>query len=114
MIEMAVIIALTVFFLHECTREGMIFGFVYYWLYDLPSGIKKPLFDCPTCMSVWYGIVIIFICRWTGYTPVASFWQYVICLFMAGGINAVLLGLINKQEKRKCNCSESKFNLNDK
>jgi hypothetical protein len=111
MIEMSIIIALTVFFLHECTREGMILGFVYFWLYDLPEKIKKPLFDCTVCMSPYYGTLIILVCHWSGYSPIQNFWQFIICLFMAGGINAIIMGVINRTDKRKCNCStKSKFN----
>jgi hypothetical protein len=113
MIEMSIIIALVVFFLHECTREGMILEFIYYALYDLPSFLKKPLFDCPTCMCMWWGPSIIGVCILAGFTEITNNWAMLVSMFMAGGINAIVLGLINKQEKRKCNCRKNRLKLTD-
>lgn len=108
MIQTAIIIAFVVRFIHECTREGMIFGFVSFWLYDLPKKLKKPLYDCPTCMCPWWGSLIIWVSYMFGYCQVENAFEFVMVLFMAGGINAVILSM-SSAVKEKCNCGKSKF-----
>lgn len=55
----ALLIAYAVLFIHATTWEGQIFEKVGDYLQTrLPEWIQKPLYDCPICMSFWYGTAI--------------------------------------------------------
>lgn len=61
MIQNAFVIAMIVFFIYMTFRPLMIFGFVNVWLKTwLPKKLWKPVFDCPICMTPWYGSIIYF------------------------------------------------------
>ena len=98
MLEISFIIALTVLFLHVTTWEGMINEWIADACYDWPSYIKKPLYDCPICMSVWWGSFII-ACfgLYTDYWPNLFVW--ILEVFMAGGINTVLIYIISADKQ---------------
>lgn len=85
----SITVALIVFFIHSLFWEGMILSFIAETLFEIPTFIKKPLFECVICMTPWYGLVIYFFCArlsaWDG-----SVFSVVITLLVASGINAVL------------------------
>lgn len=58
----AIALSAMVFFIYICYRPHMIFGFLnnFYKKYT-PEVIWKPLFDCPWCMSPWYGTLLYWI-----------------------------------------------------
>lgn len=100
MFELAAISAFAIYFIHACTWPGMIFSFVDKSLGQLPAYLRKPLYDCPTCMTVWWSPVIIALYICNGGTAVQSNFEFGACVFCAAGINAVLSRLI----KKKCKC----------
>ena len=89
MIELSILIAFAVLFIHTTTTEGHIFEDVANFLdTKLPDWIIKPLYGCPICMSFWYGSV--FYLFYNGFDK----W-IVIVVFCAAGINAALVNLNN-------------------
>ncbi len=70
MIEKIVIIALIVIAIWATMLYGMIFQFIRYWAiikeedehgpakYRIPKWMVKPLFDCTTCMTPYYGSAV--------------------------------------------------------
>ncbi|MBK7885140.1 MAG: hypothetical protein IPJ81_16145 [Chitinophagaceae bacterium] len=99
MIELTLIIALVVLFIHVTTWEGMINEWVGRVFWDAPSWLKKPLFDCPICMAPWWGALIIIIGEWFGAWPCYGFFKEIIMLFAAGGINTVLIYIISSDKE---------------
>ncbi len=98
MIELSLIIALIVFFVHACFWEGMILDKVRYQLWNAPSWITKPLYDCPICMTPWWGSLILFLIG-----VFTSNWLHpfiwIIHLFAAGGINATIIYMCTPNTK---------------
>ena len=89
MIELSILIAFAVLFIHTTTTEGNIFEDVANFLdTKLPDWIIKPLYGCPICMSFWYGSV--FYIFYNGLDK----W-IVLVVFCAAGINAALVNLNN-------------------
>lgn len=93
MIALSFSIAFCVLFLHSITLDGMIFQFVSKALWNLPSVIKKPLFDCPVCMVPWWGsLIIVLLCyhnnEWLGWL------EWTLVLMTAGGINVLSNSII--------------------
>jgi hypothetical protein len=96
MIEFAFLISLMVIFLHVCTWEGMLLQRVPVWFWNAPVWIKKPLYDCPVCMSPWWGSLIIAVFGLlTGYWP--HWWVWICEVFVAGGISALFSSLLNRE-----------------
>lgn len=92
MIEHAIIIAFATLFLHACTWEGMIFGFIPAITWNWAEWIKKPLYDCPICMSFWWGGMILLLLG-------NSFSiEFFITLLAAGGINVLLVSIISTMD----------------
>ena len=119
MIEISFITALIVLFFYECTREGMIFHFVDKSLKKLPGYLKKPLYDCPICACIWWGPSIV-ACGIIGNVwKVDNIWQLAMIVSGAGGINTVLIYIINQGKQlaktfgeSECSCT-SKEELQD-
>jgi hypothetical protein len=89
MIELSILIAFSVLFIHTTTNEGHIFEDVANWLdTKLPDWIIKPLYGCPICMSFWYGSIFYII-----YEGVNI--EMIIVVFCAAGINAAIVNLNN-------------------
>jgi len=88
-------ITFTVLFLHVTTWEGMIFEIVRTTLDDLPGNIKKPLYDCPICMTPWWGAVIILVGEYTHNIPCYGFFFEALILFAAAGLNTLLIYIIS-------------------
>jgi hypothetical protein len=89
MIELSVLIAFAVLFIHTTTNEGHIFEDVANWLdTKLPEWIIKPLYGCPICMSPHWGLLL--------YVMYVYFnLEIVVMLFAAGGINSAIVNLNN-------------------
>lgn len=95
MIETALIIAFVVLFLHATTWEGMVFQIVAEKLHTLPEWMKKPLYDCPICMAPWWGsVILLLMCLHSGDWLDPLSW--LLLVFAAGGINTVLIHIIEK------------------
>lgn len=95
MSEIIFITALIVLFLHVCCWEGMIFSFVTKILKNIPDYLKKPLFSCPICMTIWWGPSII-ACGIVGNIwQVDNVWQLSIIITAASGINTVFTYIIS-------------------
>jgi len=59
MIHNAIIISLIVLAIHATTWRYMIFNELAHWLRKrLPQWLHKPLFDCPYCMTPYYGALL--------------------------------------------------------
>lgn len=106
MITVSIIIVLVVWFIHVCTWPGMVFSIVGKSLAKLPYYLRKPLYDCPTCMTVWWGPSIIAIFILAGNSAIANNWQMLLTILIAGGINAMIMLLQSYlgESKKKCNC----------
>lgn len=91
------LITFTVLFLHVTTWEGMIFGNMEQWLRlnYLPSYIRKPLYDCPICMTPWWGAFIILIGEYSHSIPCYGFFIEVLILFAGAGLNTLLIYIIS-------------------
>lgn len=60
MLKKAVAFSLVTYFLHVTTWEGHIFHRPANWLREkLPESLQKPLFDCPICMTPYYGTIML-------------------------------------------------------
>lgn len=106
MLHTSIIVAIVVYFIHACTWKGMVFQFVRNTCEKLPAYLKKPLFDCPTCMSVWWGpSIIAILILYCGYS-FPGIVQVLLISALAGGINAIIevtTGAILK----KCDCGRA-------
>jgi hypothetical protein len=89
MVESTFIIAMAVFFLHVSTNEGMINHWVQKVAFNWPTWLKKIVFDCPICMSPYYGALLL----WSGVLPSSGWLQGAVICAAAGGINAVTVRL---------------------
>ena len=59
MIVNAIIISLIVLAIHATTWQYMIFNELAHWLRKhLPLWLQNPLFDCPFCMTPYYGTLL--------------------------------------------------------
>jgi hypothetical protein len=72
-------------------NEGMIFERVGKALEPLPSWIKKPLYDCPICNSVWVAVVMYFTI-W----PEMEWWKLPLIGLSASGLASIITGFQNK------------------
>lgn len=105
MYEHAIVIVLVVQFFHACTWEKMVFGFVRKALEDLPWYLKKPLFDCPICMTPWWGpVVICFGILGFGW-PISNITQVFMTLAVAAGINTMIYMIMKDRKEEDCNCN---------
>lgn len=96
MIQQVIFIALSVYFIHACFWPTMIFGKLAQdadtWM---PEWAKKPLYDCPICMTVWWGWALYWFYY---YIDVPIFPEYeaqliIPVLMCAAGMNTILLQL---------------------
>jgi len=99
MIELAVLIAFAVLFLNATTWEGQIFEDVANWLdTKLPEWISKPLYGCPICSSFWYGFAAMITLTAIGKSEY-NWFQTILIVFCAAGINAFIVNLNNHIKK---------------
>lgn len=97
MLEIALIISVTVVFLHASTWEGMILQSIPVFFWNVPVWIKKPLFSCPVCMTLWWGPSILATGIVSFHCPVTSSGQMAMLVLSAAGINVVLTSLIKSE-----------------
>jgi hypothetical protein len=97
MLTSAFIIAFIVYFIKATTWKGMIFHGVIEKLNWLPKKLKKPLFECPICMTPWWGVAIYLIGHYAGLEEFGelSFRRLIFTVFAAAGINTLFL-ILNK------------------
>lgn len=94
MIASIVIIALVVYFIHACFWPTMIFGGIAGWLEArLPEKLTQPLFNCPICMTPWWGAGIYLLLNRLQIAAFADarIQTIVVVLFAAAGLNTILL-----------------------
>jgi hypothetical protein len=112
MVAISFIVALVVLFFHTCTQPGMVFEFVSKALDKVHPYLKKPLYDCPICATVWWGPSII-ACGILGKIwLVTNVFQLAIILCVAAGLNTVFVYVINSSKaiaktlnEYECNCT---------
>jgi len=97
MLTSAFIIAFIVYFIKATTWKGMIFHGLIEKLNWLPKKLKKPLFECPICMTPWWGVAIYLIGHYAGLEEFGelSFRRLIFTVFAAAGINTLFL-ILNK------------------
>ncbi len=97
MLTAAFIIAFIVYFIKATTWRGMIFHNVSERLKWLPKKLRKPLFECPICMTPWWGVALYLIGHYAGLQEFAelSFRRLLFTVFVAAGINTFFL-ILNK------------------
>lgn len=63
----------------------------------LPEKLRKPLYECPICMTPWWGVLIYLIGHYAGLSEFEElrFWRVIFTVFTAAGINTILL-IVNK------------------
>jgi hypothetical protein len=90
MIEYIIIISLIVQSIWYSMQEGEIFGGLGEWLRrHLPGRLHSPVFDCPVCMTPWYGLGLLVIWFFiVGAGPEVKLWPFV--LIAAMGVNVVI------------------------
>ena len=97
MLTVALIIALIVYFIKATTWKGMIFHPVVEKLSGLPEKIRTPVFECPVCMTPWWGALIYTIGHYLDLREFAVFnaQRVIFTIFTAAGINTIFL-MVNK------------------
>lgn len=86
MIHQITIIALLVLSIHYTMQPDEIFGKLGDWLEDhLPDAIHPAVFDCPVCMSPWYGSILYWLTPWHH-----ELWQWPVIVIGAMGVNVVI------------------------
>lgn len=91
MIQNALAISLIIFFLHATTWDGHIFQGIRN-LIDEKSIISKPIYNCPICMSPWWGTAIYLILF-----PV-SFQDWILTVGVASGLSVISVVLIDLKD----------------
>lgn len=97
MLEQAFIIAFIVYFIKATTWKGMIFYDIKEKLTNLPSYIRKPFFECPVCMTPWWGVVVYLVAHYSGLHEFheLTIARLIFTVLISSGINTVIL-IINK------------------
>ncbi len=97
MIETAFIIAFIVYFIKATTWKGMIFYTLSEKLESWPEAIRKPFYECPVCMTPWWGIIIYLIGHYADMPEFSelTFKRVLFTVFTAAGINSIFL-ILNK------------------
>ena len=89
MSETIIITALICLSFHVFTWPGMVFHFVDDALKDLPEYLKKPLYSCPTCSTVWWSPSIVAVGMLGNVWQVVNFWQLFIIMASASALNTI-------------------------
>jgi hypothetical protein len=91
----------------------MVFSFVPTTLKDIPGYLKKPLFDCSICMSIWWGSPIVACGILAKLWIVNNVWQLAIIVSSAAGLNVVFSYIVNQGKaisktlnEYECNCTK--------
>ncbi|MBD0332117.1 MAG: hypothetical protein ICV66_05635 [Chitinophagaceae bacterium] len=93
MLTTACIIAFIVYFIKATTWKGMIFHEITNKLEFLPEFVRKPLYECPICMTPWWGVVIYLIGHYVNLPEFGELTvqRVVFTVLVAAGINTVVL-----------------------
>lgn len=95
MIQIIFITALIVFFFHAITWEGMIFSFVSRFFKTTPDYIKKPLFACPVCMTIWWAPSIIAVGIAGNAWQIDNVYQLSIIVTASAGVNTFFTYIVS-------------------
>jgi hypothetical protein len=97
MLTAALIIALMVYFIKSTTWKGMIFHPLAERCKNWPEKLRKPIFECPICMTPWWGTIIYLVGHYLDLREfsVLSVGRIVFTVFVAAGINTIFL-MVNK------------------
>jgi hypothetical protein len=97
MLETAFIIAFIVYFIKATTWKGMIFHELTEKLGGWPEFIRKPFYECPVCMTPWWGVIIYLVGHYSNLPEFAdlTIQRLIFTVFIAAGINTIFL-IINK------------------
>lgn len=87
MIENSLIISLIILFLHSTTWDGHIFEKIRKWIKE-DSKISKPIYNCPICMTPWWGTLIYWLFMHI------SFVDYLLTVGAASGLSVISVILI--------------------
>ncbi len=91
MIENSLIIALIILFLHATTWDGHIFNGIRK-LIDEDKKISKPIYNCPICMTPWWGTLIYGLFFHIGWL------DWLLTIGAAAGISVIFVILIIAKE----------------
>lgn len=95
MIEQALILSLLIIAIWYSMQPDEIFGRLGGWLSDvLPLSIQNPVFDCPACMTPWYGSLLYWVLPWQEFElndANIKWWPAVVLVAM--GLNVVIIKL---------------------
>jgi hypothetical protein len=69
-------------------QPGEIFGKLGGQLQKLPAILHAPIFDCPVCMTFWYGWFVIWFIE--GSFTISLWREYLVTIIVAMGMNIVL------------------------
>lgn len=95
--ENALIIALIILFLHATTWDGHIFEGIRKYISE-DSKISKPIYNCPICMTPWWGTVIYWL-FFAGSYKVWSTWQdWLLTVGAASGFGVISVILIHAKD----------------
>lgn len=92
MLEQIFIVSFIVMAIWATMWEGMIFGFIRKWLQVLPEKLQMPIFDCPICMSIWYGEIAYWII-WGN-----SIKESIIVAISSMGLNAIFVKMFREDD----------------
>jgi hypothetical protein len=87
MIENSLVIALIIFFLHATTWDTHIFSGIRKLISE-DSMISKPIYNCPICMTPWWGSLIY----WLFFAH--SFTDWLLTVGAAAGLSVISVILI--------------------
>lgn len=87
MLEKIVITSFIVMAIWATMLEGMIFGIIRVWFANLAEKYQKPLFECPICLTPWYGSLVYWL-LWG-----ESLREWGIVIIAAMGLNTVFVKL---------------------
>ncbi len=94
MITQALAIAMIILFLHATTWDGHIFEGIRKYI-DEDKKISKPIYNCPICMTPWWGSLIYFLLMPYGDMATWQGWQsYLLTIGAAGGMSVISVILI--------------------
>ncbi len=89
MIQWIIITALIVQAIWYSMQPGEIFGGLRSLLTRvLPGRLHSPVFDCPICMTPWYGLIIVMVSGVFIEGPRPALWPFI--LLAAMGLNVVI------------------------
>lgn len=82
--------------MHLSTHEGEINSWVDKLFGNLPEWIKKPLYDCPTCMASVHSTYVY----WYIYNGTEENWiRYLPYIFALSALNTLIMVVINACKK---------------